>query len=183
MLEILAIVAICALMARHGRNPKRRRYNLRRVRMTPELALATLASDTAIVAVMTGVATDTYRAVSVIATWALRGITGGEGPITVGYAHSSYTVTQIKECLEAFSIDQGDKLSSEQASRLVRIVGTFASEADTMLNDGKPIKTRLNWKIAIGSQVNLFAYNEDTAALSTGAVLHVAGNMYVKDAA
>jgi len=181
MLEILVLGLAFVLLAKHGKNPKRRRYNLRRVRITPELALSTLASDTALTALTTGVATDTYRMVSIIATWALRGITGGEGPITVGYAHSSYTVTQIKECLEAFSIDQGDKLSSEQAGRLVRIVGTFSSEADTMLNDGKPIKTRLNWKIAIGSQVNIFAYNEDTQPLATGAVLHVAGDGWVKD--
>ncbi len=180
MLEILATLIVLLGLAK--RNPKRRSYRLRRVRITPELALATLGSDTALVALTTGAATDTYRMISAACTWALRGITGGEGPITVGFAHSDYGVTEIKECLEAFSIDEGDKVSGEQANRLVRIVGTFSSEADTFLNNGRPIKTRLNWRMAIGSEVNIFAYNEDTTALTTGAVLHVAGDFWVKDA-
>ncbi len=170
-------------MAKHTGKGRRRRFNLRRARMTPELALATLASDTVLTALTTGVATDTYRAMIAKATWALRGLTEGEGPITVGYAHSDYSVTEIKECLEAFNIDVGDKVSQEQADRLVRIVGTFPSSANSELNDGKPISTKLNWRIAIGQQVNIFAYNEDTAALQTGAVLHAQGSMWVKDAA
>ncbi len=42
------------------RSRRRRRFNLRQVRVTPELALATLASDTALVVGMTGVAVNSY---------------------------------------------------------------------------------------------------------------------------
>ncbi len=180
VLEILATLIALIALAKHGKG--RRRFSLRRVRTTPELALATLASDTAITATVTGVATDTYRLVSAKQTWALRGATAGEGPITVGYNHSDYSVTEIKECLEAFGIDQGDKTSQERMNRLVRVVGTFPSSGNAVLNDGKPISTKLNWLIAIGAEAEIFAYNEDTGALTTGSVVHAAGNYWVKDA-
>jgi len=163
---------------------KRRRFSLRRVRITPERALATLASDTAIVNSLTVVAPSAYRAVSIKATWNLVGLTANEGPITVGYAHDDYTVAEIKEALEAAaSIDPGNKIAQEQANRLIRIVGTFASGAAGLLNDGKPISTRLNWLIGVGHAVNMFAYNEFPSALTTGAVVHCVGDMWVKDSA
>ncbi len=179
MLEIF-VVLLCLIMAAK-RTPKRRRMNLRRVGISPELNLATLASDTAIVSGLTGVAADTYRAMSVKAVWSLSGLTAGEGPITVGFAHSDYTVTEIKECLEAAgAIDFGDKVAAEQANRLVRTVGQF-SEANSSLNDGKPIKTRLNWLISIGEEVNIFAFSEDDQAnLTTGATVRITGDLWVK---
>ncbi len=160
-----------------------RRFNLRRVRVTPERALSTLGSDTAIVNAFVANAVSSYRAMSVKATWSLTGLTAGEGPITVGFAHDDYTVTEIKEALEAAaSIDPGDKIAQEQADRLVRIVGTL-SEANSELNEGKPIKTRLNWLIGVGHSINMFAYNESPSALTTGAVLHSQGDLWVKDSA
>ncbi len=163
----------------------RRRMSLRRVRVTPELALVTLASDTALIVSMTPAAPSTYRFMSLIATWAIEGLTQGEGPITVGLAHGDYTVAEIKECLESIaSIDQGDKVAQERANRLIRIVGVLRSDpSGSRLNFGEPIKTRLNWLVTIGDTVKLFAYNESTGALTTGAVLHCQGDVWVKDSA
>ncbi len=178
MLEILISLVALVLLAR--RTP-RRRMNLRRVRVTPEIALATLASDTAITTALTGNSTVPYRAMSVIATWAVAGITVTEGPITLGLAHSDYSVTEIKEALEAgASIDPGNKIANEQSNRLIRIVGVVDENAPT-LNNGRTIKTRLNWAISIGQAVNMFAFNEDTASLSTGAKFTLTGNLWVKD--
>ncbi len=181
MLEILAVLAICAtiFLAKH---PSRRRYNLRRVRTTAELALSTLATDTVLDVATVGAATNPYRCMSIKATWNLIGLTPGEGPITVGYAFSDYSTTEVKECLESFeSIDLGKKIEQERANRLVRIVGTFAASGNSALNDGKPIKTRLNWYIGISDTVRIFAYNEGTGTLTTGAALKVAGDLWVKD--
>ncbi len=164
------------------RKPKRR-FSLRRVRVTPEQALATLASDTALTSGITAAAVGTYRCVTAEMAWALTALTAGEGPITVGYAHSDYSVTEIKECLEAFNaIDQGNKIAQEQSNRLIRIVGTL-SETIAALNDGKPIKTRLNWLITPGDQVNMFCYNESTSILTTGAFVNGQGQFWVKDSA
>ncbi len=119
---------------------------------------------------------------SVKATWSIVGLTLVEGPITVGYAHDDYSVAEIKECLEAAaSIDPGDKIAQEQANRLVRIVGTINANGSPELNDGKPITTKLNWLIGVGHAINMFAYNEFPSALSTGAVLHCQGDLWVKD--
>ncbi len=179
MIEILAILGLLVGLAK--KTPKRRRYNLRRVRTTSELALATLASDTALFTGLTGTSTSSYRCVSVAVAYAIQGLTAGEGPITVGLAHSDYTVTEIKECMESFAaIDVGLKIEQERANRLIRVVGVLDS-VQNRLNDGKLVKTRLNWAIGIGKQVNLFVFNESGATLTTGAVATVTGNLYIKD--
>ncbi len=150
--------------------------------MTPELALSTLGSDTALSTSMVGAADGAYRVVSIDATWSLKGLTGGEGPITFGFAHSDYSVTEIKECIEASAaISQGDKVAQERSNRLVRVVGTLGLTGASVFNDGMPVKTKLNWLIAIGDEVDLFAFNESTSALSTGAFVNASGNIWVRD--
>ncbi len=162
--------------------PRKRRFNLRRVRFSTELALATLGSDTALTVSLTGAGDHAYRAVVIKGSWNQTGLTAGEGPVTVGYAHSDYTVAEIKECLEAFAaISQGDKIAQEKAGRIVRTVGTFRSEANNALNDGKPISTRLNWLMAIGDSINMFCFNEEQGALSTGALINHQGDLWVRD--
>ncbi len=183
MLEIVAVllVAISVLLAKHGRSG-RARYSLRPVRVHPELALSTLATDTVISTNVTAPQATSLRVISTKFTWALSGLTAGEGPITCGLSHSDYTVTEIKEFLDSGgSIDPGDKIANERANRLVRVVGTFKSEANTYLNDGRPIKTRLNWAIAIGESLEVWFFNEQTGTLTTGAVGRIQGTMWVKD--
>ncbi len=155
---------------------------MRRIRITPELPLSTLGSDTALtVAVVGGTSTTPMRVISINATWQISALTADEGPLTVGYAHPDYTVTEIKECLEAGnSIDLGDMIAREQANRLVRIVGTIDSE-DERLNDGLPVKTKLNWLLPAGDVVEIFVFNEQTGALTTGSSLKVSGDMWVVD--
>lgn len=160
---------------------RKRSFRLRRVRLTPELGLSTLGSDTAIVGSAVGSSTAQYRVKSLKGTWSIVGLTAGEGPVTIGIAHSDYSVTEIKECLEAAaSISPGDKIAQEQANRLVRIVGTLDG-GRTTLNDGRPVSTKLNWLITIGQGFNLFAYNEDQASLTTGATVTFSGDAWVQD--
>ncbi len=178
MLEILGILIATLFLAKH---PKRRRYNLRRVRVSPSIALGALASGVAVASGLTGAAPNSYRCISTSMVWALELGTANEGPITVGYAHSDYTVTEIKEALEAAaSIDPGKKIEQERANRLIRIVGTISSDEER-LNDGRPVKTRLNWLIAPGDEVNAFAFNDSGASLTTGSILHPMGSVWVKD--
>ncbi len=183
MIELFLILVL-VLAAKRGRG-RRRKFNLRRVRLNPEMPLLTPASDIVVLQAMTAVAVSTYRAISVKVMWTLMNLTSGEGPVTVGLAHSDYTVTEIKECLEAQAgIDPGNKVEQERANRMVRVVGSFSGGGGGQtLNDGKPISTKLNWLIAIGRTVVMWAYNEDTATLTTGAVLNVSGNLWVKDSA
>ncbi len=121
------------------------------------------------------------RIVSVKMTWQISALTADEGPLTVGYAHPDYSVTEIKECLEAqAAIDLGNKVAQEKANRLVRIVGTIDSE-DERLNDGLPVKTKLNWSLPAGMTPNVFVFNEQTGALTSGSSLKLSGDMWIKD--
>ncbi len=182
MLEILiAMSVLILLLAKHGKGKSPRRYSLRKVRITAELALVTLASDTALTVAAVAAAGGAYRLVTVKASYAMRSMAAGDGPLTVGWAHGDYSVTEIKECMEAqAAINQGNKVAQEQANRLIRIVGTFTG-GDSTLNDGRPIKTRLNWLITIGQVPNIFAFNEDSGSLTTGALMTVQGDIYIKD--
>ncbi len=168
----------------YGKKGYHRSYKLRRVRVAQAVTLGTLANVTVVAQGLTGNADAGYRCISITSLWTLKNLTAGERPVHVGYAHSDYTVTEIKECIEGgAAISIGNKISNEQANRLVRLVGTFgvAAEADDSLNDGKPIKTRLNWAIPIGKEVVAFAYNDSGAVLTTGGIVDFTGEMWVKD--
>lgn len=184
MLEIFLIM-VCLVLAGHrgGGYPSRGRYSLRGVRFDSTSALLALANITVITQGLTGSADGKYRMISIIGTWSLRSHTPAEGPITVGYAHSDYSVTEIKEALEVeASISVGLKVEQEQSNRLVRIVGTFPGLlSDEVLDHGAPIKTRLNWEMPPGVQVNQFAYNNSGATLTTGSIVELIGKCWVKD--
>jgi len=170
------------VMARnYGKPSYHRSFRLREVRISPVIVLSTLDANLALTGPATGNADGAYRCVSISAAWDLLALTAGDGPLVVGYAFSDYTVTEIKECIEAkAAISVGNKIALEQANRLVRVVGTLQEAGGDELNDGRPIKTRLNWLIPIGKEVNIFAYN-DGQQLTTGAVAKCTGSMWVKD--
>ncbi len=162
----------------------RRKFNLRRVRVTPTLALSTLAAATALTVGLTGNADGAYRCVSIKQTWSIKEMTAGQGPILFGYSHSDYTVAEIKEAIEAAAaISVGNKIAQEQANRLVRLVGSFQPDdtGEQEFNDGEPVSTKLNWLIPIGKEVDLFVYNDDTSDLTTGGRVSASGDMWVKD--
>ncbi len=168
-------VDINPLMAKN----KGRGFNLRRVRLTPEVALGSLLTDTVIANTMVPAAVSSYRCVTTKGTWTLSALTAGEGPITVGISHGDYSVTEIKEALEANSaIDPGDMTEQERANRKVRVIGTMTG-ANASLNDGRPIKTKLNWFIGVGSHINFWAYNESVSTLTTGANIKFTGDCWV----
>ncbi len=170
-------------MAKHPKRRSRRRFNLRRVRVSPELALAMLASDTVLKTVLVGTYASTYGCMSVSLTWSLTDLTANDDPVIVGLAFSDYSVTDINVCIEAAeAIDIGDKIGQEKANRMVRIIGSM-NEVRESLSEGRPIKTKLNWLIPIGKAIEVFAYNTSDDPLTTGAFLNCDGDMWVKDSA
>ncbi len=149
-----------------------------------DLPLLTLAAKTLLGVSFDESVREQARITSMIAAWTLTDWTAGagDGPIIVGVAHSDYTDAEIEAVLEATgSWDIGDKVAQEVASRLVRIVGTFRSAPagtfeQVTLNQGRPIKTKLNWKFATGNSLKVFAYNAGIAALATGSIVNVNGH-------
>ncbi len=174
----LILVLICALvipmMARHGR---RRRRNMSRYlngAINTRLELGTLAGRVVIVENQGQVVADTMRVSSIRCTYSFSGYTlvQNAGPIVVGVSHSDYTAAEIEAYLETQGTwDVGALVEKEIRSRLVRVIGVFKNPATTgeasYLNDGKPIRTKLNWLLAEDDTLQFWAYNQGTAALAT----------------
>ncbi len=154
--------------------PKRRRMG-RYIRGNVQntLDLGTLAAATLVSATFSGTVEERTLITSIVSTWALKNLTqgAGDGPVAVGVAHSDYTDAEIEQVLETTGTwKEGDLVSQEIAKRKVRRIGTFQANVEDVdvivLNDGKPIKTRLNWILTTGKTLKFWAYNEGDSALS-----------------
>ncbi len=110
------------------------------------------------------------------ATWSIKNHTGGEGPLDVGYADDNYSVTEIAEANIAQPTGPGDRIQVERSQRRVRKVGTFPGlSTEETLNDGKPIKTRLNWLITDSNTLAGWLQNRADSTLTTGTILDLSG--------
>ncbi len=147
------------------------------------LATSTLANLVVVKAAIGGTGTQEYKCISTKLMLAMRDFTAGEGPITVGLAHGDYTVAEIEECLEAESaIDMSDMVAAEQAGRRVRRIAVFGQQAASVeiINDGRPVRTKLNWKTEGDVPVAIWIYNHSGSALSGGAVLEWVGTQFIR---
>ncbi len=157
---------------------KRSMKGYKKLQIADSLTIGVLTSGDVISEALPTVLTQDRRISSVELLWAARGFTPGEGPIDAGVAHSDYSAAEIEECLEATgSWSDTDKVAAEQANRLVRRIVTFANEvAEQVANDGKPIKTKLNWRIPDGSTLQVWARNRSGATIATGGVIALDGH-------
>ncbi len=139
-----------------------------------ELALGTLATKTVISEAFDGSVNERTLVSSIIATYSMTNFTKalGDGPILVGIAHSDYSAAEIESFVEnTASWNEGSKVEQEIADRLIRRIGVFdvpdeASDS-VVLNDGKPMKKKLNWILLQGQTLQLWAYNLGTSSLET----------------
>lgn len=138
------------------------------------LNLSTLAAGTLISAVFDNTVNERTLISSVDAIYSLSGYTpaAGDGPIMVGLAHSDYSDAEIQAVIDAtLSWNEGDLIAQEVAKRRVRRVGIFDTPADATqtvsLNDGKKIKTKLNWIMTQQQTLRLWAMNMGSSALAT----------------
>ncbi len=159
-------------MARKRRGPNWRRYLSGAINL--QLEIGTLGGKVAVKENLPQTVVDTTRISSLRAVWALENWTpiADVGPIMVGVAHSDYTNAEIEAFIEAASSwDFGDKIAKEVRSRLVRIVGVLNTPdsvtQSTHLNDGKPIRTKLNWLLAEGDTLAVWAYNQGDGTVAT----------------
>ncbi len=171
-------------MPKKGRT--QRKFNLRRVRIAASLPVGAL--NTLVVGATQALhdaATEQFRAMSLDVTWSWDEGTTVDSGLTFGVAHSDYTSAEIEQCLEAqASINRGNKIAQEQANRLVRVIGTFVADETTTggtFNDGKKMKTRLNWLMITGETLNCWFRNGSGTIYTTGSDILVNGNMWIKD--
>jgi len=169
MLEILVFgvitLVIIMLMAR-------RMGSYIKGNVDEDFAIGTLAANTAVLEASDVVGERTLIT-SVDVTYSLSDFTLGDniGPLEVGFAHSDYSLAEVEEYLElTTSWNEGDLVDKEISSRKIRRIGVWdhtISGGDRVLNDGKPIKTKLNWILNAGQGLNWFVYNQGGAAVAT----------------
>ncbi len=188
MIEIIMTLVLAVLLAK--RKPsRRRRFNLRMVRINNRVAMGALDTLTVTSGSITTAANDTYRLMSVKASYSWTDIAAvADDGFTFGLAHSDYTSAEIEECLESqSSIDLGNKVAQEQANRLVREIGTIRSTpgatiaGSAIFGNGRLVKTRLNWAMNTGDTLNVWVHNASNVIWTTGSNLNVAGAMWIKD--
>ncbi len=155
----------------------RRKQRFVYIPFTAQVALATLNDNTVLSAGLFGtVLVEDLYFHRIDATWSIRDLTPGEGPIEVGLNHGDYTNAEILEALDANLFDPTDLVAAEQAGRKVRRVGKFSGALEAeVLNDGKPIRRAIRFKIGSTKEMEMFAVNRSGANLTTGAILDVEG--------
>lgn len=146
-----------------------------------DLTLSTLAAGASITGSLTGLGVTKAYCISADVTWSVDGVTSGEGPLRVGLANGNLTATEINEKLDARPTSQTDIIAMERSRRPVRPVGKFPGQtADEALKDGTPIRTKLGFFIDEGVELVAYARNDSASTLTTGAVVHASGTLYMK---
>ncbi len=174
MIEAIILITLLVMMAKPRRRRRRRMGKYLKGNVDENLDLGTLASGTLVSADFDETVNERTLISSLVAIWTLSDFTpaDGSGPIVVGVAHSDYTDAEIEAVIEnAGSWNEGDLVSQEVSSRKIRKIGMFATSPGggatgiQSLNDGKPIKTKLNWILNQGQTISLWAYNMGSAAV------------------
>ncbi len=176
MMEIIILGILVMLMAKRGRGSRKRAMGkYLKGNVDENLDLGTLASRTLVRVAFDETVNERTLVSSIEALISMADFTpaDGSGPITVGIAHSDYTAAEIEEVIEnTGSWNEGNLVQSrEVAKRLVRVLGIFPSSPGggatgiAVLNDGKPIKEKLNWILLQGQTLALWAYNQGSAAV------------------
>lgn len=159
---------------------KKNRKGFVAIPVRSQLALGALNDDTVIAGSIFGnnLSEDLF-VISADLAWAIQGLTAGEGPIDVGISHSDYSVAEVEENLSANVYDPSDLIAVEHSKRKVRKVGTFrGNDTEESLNDGKPMRRKIRFRVDNGKTLNMFAVNRSGAQLTSGAEVNVDGYIY-----
>ncbi len=179
--KVLSIAQRRAVMAK-ARGKRRSMQGYLKGNVEEQLSLGTLAAKTLVSDTWDESPEEKTLISSIVVTWSISGLTAGQGPLQFGVAHGDYSDAEIEAVLEnVASWDQGSKVEQEVAKRLVRQIGQMVSAAgadqDVGFNDGKPLKTKLNWRLNSGDTLKMWVYNSSDGALSTTVpVLHCNGH-------
>ncbi len=117
---------------------------------------------------------------SIVTTWSVDNLQPLDGPLIFGVAHSDYTVAEITEVIATGgSWDSGNLISQEISKRKVRQVGVISginvAIVDYVHNEGRPVKTKLNWMLQTGDGLQMWMFNRGAAVTVTGATLKCSG--------
>lgn len=153
--------------------------NFAKIQISETIDLGTLSAGGIVTEALTAdTASQGFRCTSAVITWAVNGLTAGQGPIAVGVAQSDYSGTEIGEFMNlATGFTRTNLISQEIQDRRIRTAGAVQGGAEAGINDGKPVKTKLNWLVQEGQTINMFAHNGDDGALTTGGKVSFTGHL------
>ncbi len=161
-----------------NRKRSKRRKGFQAINFSGALALSTLADDTVLSGGFFTLGED-FFIISMDTLCALRGLTAGEGPIHVGFAHGDLSVGEVEEALQAEVTDPDDIIARERGRRPVRPFGVFPGlNTNEALNDGVPLRKKIKLSIGDGHIPSFYAANRSGAALTTGAIIEFVGTLY-----
>ncbi len=173
IIALIVLMAITIGLAKRGRKTNFTRYTRGNIR--DNMALGTLAAADVITTSLGNVNGRT-KISSIVATHSMSGftVTDNVGPIMVGVCHGDYSDQEVEDWIEqseSSSWDRGDLPAKEISDRKIRKIGTFQQVGQSLgtqsLNDGRPVKTKLNWVLEDGQSIRLWAYNTGTVAVGT----------------
>ncbi len=167
-----------------AKNRKRRgrRRNFFAMKAKTDLALGALGIGATVQQTMTAFGVTRVWCISGDFVWSLEDGGAAQGPILVGLSSSNLSVTEINENLDARPTSQGDIIAMERSRRPVREVGSMLIDAQGhgQIADGRLVRTKLGFWLNEGEELVAWARNEDNAALQAGAIVHVAGKLYLR---
>ncbi len=177
MYEIIILLMVGLATIRMAKKRGGSRYRgFRKLPFQNTVALVTTASDAVVIATIGQTVTEERRFLSIETTVSLVDLTSGDGPLTVGVAHSDYTAAEIEGSLELFANwDEGDMIAREKSRRWIRTLGIL-SELEPTLNEGRVLKTRLNWRVASGDTLSFWVMNRGGTP-TTGALVKFDGHI------
>ncbi len=107
--------------------------------------------------------------------------------ISIGIAKDDYSAAEVETWVEnSTGFKRADLISQEISKRMVKQIATFVpptvaagQQVVVSLNDGMPIKTRLNWRILTGHTLLIWLYNggDVNIGATSGQNLRVMGQM------
>ncbi len=159
---------------------KLNRKNFVAIPFTGQNVLGTLGSETVLaINLFDAVFGEDIFVISVDILSTIRGLTAGEAPIEIGFAHGDLSVGEIAEALDAELTDPDDIIAKERARRPVRRIGIFGgSGTEQVLNDGNPKRVTVKFSVGDGFFLNHWARNHSGSVLTTGAVVEFQGTLY-----
>ncbi len=162
---------------RRGRGGGQNKFQVLKVNVTS--ALGTLGTATVADVELTALQDAKFKVISADLLLAIRDLTPGEGPIEIGIFNGDLSNTEVGEALDATPVSQSDIIPIERLKRPVRLAGIFSGQlAHETLNDGKRMRIKLRTILNNGTQLAVFMRNQGGAALTTGAVVNISGQIY-----
>ncbi len=169
-------------MAKKRRSRRKRNPRFMAIKVQKQFDIGSLVNGTVTVSALVDLTQDAFI-IAADLTWTIFGLDLLDGPVDVGLCHSDYTVTEVKEGLDASPANDSDKIAIERSRRQIRVAGTFKTPENTgsgqVLNDGNKKRTKCGWYVSNSKEVNIFAQNIGTPALTVDTTISVAGVVYV----